>query len=152
MDDTALAIMKMSGSSLCCSQILIKLALDDMGLENPMLIRAMAGLCEGLGCGEICGVATGGLCVLALYAAGDSETPPLERHGAPMLPLLSAQFMDWFQEQGATAWGGFRCDDILAHHGGKRPEVCVGIMREARQYLLGLLAEHELDPTLARSE
>ncbi|WP_310598789.1 DVU_1555 family C-GCAxxG-C-C protein [Desulfobulbus sp.] len=145
MDETALRIMQLAGQGLCCSQIMIKLSLDDMGEENVPLVRAMAGLCEGLGSGDICGVASGAACVLALYAAKGS----VEEEALDCLPLLLVQFMDWFKGRGTT-WGGIRCDDIVAYQGGRKPEACGNIMMQARQTVLGLLAEQGIDPSLPR--
>ena len=59
MDDTSLRLAQLSAQGLCCSQILMQLALEDMGADNPPLIRAMAGLCEGSGGGGLCGPGRG---------------------------------------------------------------------------------------------
>ena len=145
MDDIALRILQLSGQGFCCSQILITLSLEDMGEDNVPLVRAMAGLCEGSGTGELCGVASGAACVMALYAAkGSAGEQALECY-----PLLLAQFMDWFK-QSATSWGGIRCDDIVAASGGRKPELCGTILLRARETVLGILAEHGIDPTLPR--
>lgn len=126
---------------------MIKLALEDMGEDNIPLVRSMAGLCEGSGAGELCGVAGGGTCVLAFYAAkGSTEETALD-----CLPLLLSQFMDWFKAS-STSWGGIRCDDILAFHGGRKPEVCGNIMLRARETILGLLAENNIDPSLPKEQ
>jgi len=147
MDETALRVMQLAAQGFCCSQIMIQLALEDMGEENIPLVRAMAGLCEGFGGGDLCGVASGAACVLALYAAkGSPGEQPLD-----CFPLLLAQFTDWFR-QGATSWGGIRCDDIVEFHGGRKPEVCGEIMLRARETILALLAEHHIDPSLPREQ
>ena len=110
MDETALRIMQLHAQGYCCSQIMIKLSLDDMGEENPALVRAMAGLCEGSSCGDLCGVASGAACVLSLYAAkGSDEEQPLDCY-----PIMLSQFMDWFKST-ATEWGGIRCNVVVPH-------------------------------------
>ena len=147
MDDTSLRLAQLSAQGLCCSQILMQLALEDMGADNPPLIRAMAGLCEGSGGDGLCGVATGGACVLALYAArGSADEEPLDSY-----PLLVSEFMDWFRASAAD-WGGIRCDEIVSVQGGQRPEVCGAILLRARETILGLLAEQGIDPSLPREE
>ncbi len=147
MDESALRMMQLSAEGFCCSQILIKLTLEDMGEDNIPLVRAMAGLCEGFGTGELCGVASGAACVMALYAAkGSPEEQTLDCY-----PLLLAQFMDWFKGS-STSWGGIRCDDIIAFHGGKKPEVCGGILQRARETILAILAESGIDPSLPREQ
>jgi len=147
MDETALRIMQLAAQGFCCSQIMIQLSLEDMGEENIPLVRAMAGLCDGMGRGDLCGVASGAACVLALYAAkGSVEEQPLD-----CAPLLLAQFMDWFQ-QGATSCGGIRCDEIVAIHGGRKPEVCGNLMVRAREVILAILVEHHIDPSLPKEQ
>ena len=147
MDETGLRIMQLGAQGYCCSQIMIKLSLEDMGEENTVLVRAMAGLCEGAGSGDLCGVATGAACVLALYAGkGSDEEQPLD-----CLPMMLSQFMDWFK-QGATSWGGIRCEDIVVFQGGRKPEVCGNIMLRAREAVLAILTENNLDPSLPREQ
>jgi len=147
MDETTLRIMQLAGQGFCCSQIMIKLALEDMGEENIPLVRAMAGLCDGLGIGELCGAAGGGACVLALYAGRGSAAEPARE----FYPVLVAEFMDWFKNS-STSWGGIRCDEIVAFHGGPQPEVCGNIMLRARETLLGILAEYNIDPSLPKEQ
>ena len=147
MSDDSIRIMQLGSQGFCCSQILILLALEDMGLEEANLVRAMGGLCEGLGQGEICGVATGAACVLSLYAGkGRAEEQALEP-----LPAMLAEFMGWFTEQGRS-WGGIRCEDITLASGGRNDAVCGDIMQQARTVLLGILDAHGLDPSFSRDE
>ena len=97
--------------------------------------------------GGLCGVATGGTCVLALYAArGSADEEPLDSY-----PHLVSEFMDWFRASAAD-WGGIRCDEIVSVQGGQRPEVCGAILLRARETILGLLAEQGIDPSLPREE
>jgi len=147
MDDTSLQIMQLAAKGFCCSQIMMQMTLNDMGEENVPLVRAMAGLCEGSSAGDVCGVASGAACIFALYAAkGNAEEAPLDCY-----PLLLSQFMDWFREN-AGSWGGVRCDDILDFHGGVKPEVCGNIMVRAREMILQLLTENNIDPSLPREQ
>jgi len=147
MDETALRIMHLHAQGYCCSQIMIKLSLADMGEENVPLVRAMAGLCEGSSCGDLCGVASGAACVLSLYGAkGSDEEQPLDCY-----PIMLSHFMDWFKAS-ATEWGGIRCEDIVTFQGGRKPEVCGDIMLRARETILTILAENNLDPSLPREQ
>lgn len=145
MHDESIRILQLGSQGFCCSQILMQLALDDMGLENSDLIRAMGGLCEGMGQGELCGVATGAACVLALYGSkGTAQEEVLES-----LPAMLADFMDWFRRSGRE-WGGIRCDDITMASGGRNEAVCGNIMQQARMTLLEILDAHGIDPTRSR--
>ena len=93
MDETALRIMHLHAQGYCCSQIMIKLSLEDMGEENIPLVRAMAGLCEGSSTGDLCGVASGVACVLSLYAAKGSDDEPglLPDHAVAIHGLVQAR-------------------------------------------------------------
>jgi hypothetical protein len=147
MDDTSLRVMQLNAQGFCCSQIMMQLTLEDMGVENVALVRAMAGLCEGIAVGDLCGVAAGGACIIALYTAkGSGEETVLDCY-----PLLLSRFMDWYKDN-ADSWGGIRCDDIIAFHGGRKPEVCGDMMVRAREMILQLLAESNIDPSLPREE
>ncbi len=147
MDDTSLRVMQLNAQGFCCSQIMMQLTLEDMGVENVALVRAMAGLCEGIAIGDLCGVAAGGVCIIALYAGkGSAEEAVLDSYS-----LLLSRFMDWYKDN-AGSWGGIHCDDIIAFHGGKKPEVCGDMMVRAREMILRLLAESNIDPSLPREE
>lgn len=146
MDNTAIRILQLGSQGFCCSQILISLALEDMGEENVPLVRAMAGLCEGYALNNLCGVANGAACVLALYLAkGSAEEQSDERFA-----LLLSQFMEWFKAS-STTWGGITCEDIL-NSSGQNKEVCGDIMLRSRNKLLELFAEYDIDPTLPREQ
>ncbi len=145
MDDTSMQIMQLAAQGFCCSQIMMQLTLADMGEDNVPLVRAMAGLCEGSSTGDLCGVASGAACIMALYAAKGSAAETV----LDCYPLLLSQFMDWFKEN-ATSWGGIRCDDIISFQGGKKPEVCGNIMVRAREMILQILNENDIDPSLPR--
>ncbi len=147
MDDTALQIMQLTARGYCCSQIMMQLTLADMAEENIPLVRAMAGLCEGASAGDLCGVASAAACIMALYAAKGSD----EETALDCYPLLLSQFMDWFRDN-ASSWGGIRCEDIIVFQGGKKPEVCGDMMVRAREMILQILAENNIDPSLPREE
>lgn len=150
MDETSLRVMQLAAQGFCCSQIMIQLTLDDMGEENIGLVRAAAGLCDGLGIGDLCGVASGGACIIALYAAkGSGEENALDAY-----PLLLSEFMDWFKANSCSDQQNpvTRCDDILAATGGKNVESCGNLMLQARQMILQLLTDHDIDPSLPREQ
>ena len=60
-------IMELSRQGLYCAQIMVQLALDAEGKENPELVQAVRGLCGGFAwSGGPCGVLSGGVCFLSL--------------------------------------------------------------------------------------
>ncbi|SNR69454.1 Putative redox-active protein (C_GCAxxG_C_C) [Humidesulfovibrio mexicanus] len=147
MDETLMDILPLAGQGFCCSQIMGLLALRAQGRENPELIRALGGLCNGLGacsgsgCGA-CGIVTGGACVLGLYfGKGRAEEFPLER-----ADLARAEFVDWFVERTRGEYGGSACADILGDDSG-RPDMarCGALLAESWARIVGILAGHGLD-------
>jgi len=146
MDDTMLRIMQLGSKGLCCSQILIKLALEDMGEENIALVRAMSGLCNGMGSGEVCGAASGGACVIALYAAkGDTS-----EEESPDYKLMLADFVAWFTETAPPRWGGIRCDEIIPSGAAMEMQKCGDIIAASRSIIMEILAAYGFDPSSPR--
>ena len=146
MDDIAFRLMHYGGRGFCCSQILLLLALETRGEENPGLVRAMAGLCNGLGdCSGPCGVLSGGACLLAYYAGKGSE----DQQADERLPLVISEFTDWFQETVGGAYGGVRCQDILeaGNCGAPDPARCGSIVGDAFTQCMEILVQNGFDPT-----
>ena len=84
----------------CCSQLLVQLLVQAQGREVPDLVRALHGLCHGIGqSGGPCGLLTGGACVLALLAGKGAEGE--EPH--PMLAPLLNDYASWVYERTAPA-------------------------------------------------
>ncbi|MBU4261611.1 MAG: C-GCAxxG-C-C family protein [Proteobacteria bacterium] len=143
MDDTVLRIMQLGSQGLCCSQILIKMALEDMGEENVALVRAMSGLCNGLGAGEMCGAASGAACVIALYAA---KGVPSEEE-SPHYKLMLADFTEWFTGAAPGRWGGIRCDEIIPSGAAMEMQKCGNIIASSRNRVLEILTAYGFDPS-----
>ena len=93
-----------------CSQILMQLALDLQGQDNPARVGAMHGLAGGLGfVGETCGALTGGACVLGLYAGKGRP----EDEDDPRLNFMINDLVQWFKDGYGQEYGSLRCADIL---------------------------------------
>lgn len=106
MNDTAFRIFKLAAAGFCCTQIILKLALEDEEKENPDLIKAVNGFCAGIGYSKkTCGVLTGGIAVLGLYAGkGEAREIYKENYNAMM-----KEYMDWFEEEFEST----ECGDII---------------------------------------
>ena len=90
----------------CCSQLLMLLALRERGQSNPNLVRAMHGLCHGLGqAGGPCGLLTGGAAVIGLLAGKGTEA---EEAAPCLIPLLN-DYVQWFTGQ---TDGGQSCPEV----------------------------------------
>lgn len=99
-------MLKMNG--YCCSQMVMKLGLDMMDMENEQLIDAMAGLCDGVKCGSICGVASAASCLMYLADAKEAEMG------------LVQEYMDWFEE----CFGSLQCSELVGDDPMAKLEKC----------------------------
>jgi hypothetical protein len=116
LDGPYLDILRLRQNGLCCSQIVVKLVLSDLGKDNPDLVRAMAALCFGTSTGGVCGIFTGAACALSLLLGhtSGSEQPD------PRFTLLLGELSDWFTIQAGRSYGGSLCADILSASPDKR--------------------------------
>lgn len=109
MNDDAFKIYRLASQGFCCSQIIMKMALEEEHKENPDLIKALHGLCGGVGFSKrTCGVLTGGVCVLGLYA-GKGE--PMEYPGENFMNMIH-EYMEWFEQE----FESNECGDIIGAH------------------------------------
>lgn len=150
MTDTDLRIMQLNGAGYCCAQILIILCLDNLQQENPDLVRAAQGLCMGMGdCAGTCGILSGGLCALGIYAGKgtDMET------ATDNYPLLVESFREWFKKRTTPEFGGINCNDILdGECGAPRADRCGVLLGEAYEQLINILLENGYDPAVGRDD
>jgi hypothetical protein len=150
MDDLTIRIMQLSGKGYCCSQILVLLALEAQDRQNPDLVRALSGLCLGVGnSGGVCGVLTGAACLLALYAGKGSD----EERADDKISLMFAELIEWFAGTVGQAYGGVTCADILGD-GERQPDPgrCGVLLLDTYRRVLEILAENGFDPAEGRSE
>ncbi len=146
MNDTFLQMVKLKSKGFCCSQIILILALEAQGKNNPDLVRSMSGLCFGINTGEVCGALTGGACLLSLYAGkGTGEEAPDDRH-----IMMVVEFTDWFRKAADDVYGGTRCDDILE----KFPDrsMCRQIVVDTWEKCMEILVTHGFDPAVGTNE
>lgn len=110
MADAVERIAQLRAQGFQCSQILLILGLERQGKKNPDLVRAMAGLANGLGnCGKTCGVLTGSACLLGLYA-GRGELQEQKKND---LEGMILDLVNWFEEKYGKAYGGVDCQIIV---------------------------------------
>ncbi|QGY41494.1 hypothetical protein GM415_15665 [Pseudodesulfovibrio cashew] len=143
MDDTGLRMMELAGKGYCCSQIMVLLALDEMGRENPDLVRAAGGLCDGMGdCSGPCGVFSGAALVLGLF--GGKGTDMEEKNDVLVLMLESLR--DAFVEA-TSAFGGTSCGEILDGECGQ-PNMarCGSLLSDIYGRVREILVENDFDP------
>ncbi len=146
MNEYDFDILKLARQGYCCSQIVLQLALDLQGVDNPGLIRAMSGLCHGFSASRgACGAFTGAACLIAYYAG--KGTPEEETHNR--LPLMLSELAAWFEDYGAGRFGGIACSDIVTD---STPDtsVCGGLVAECFGRAMAILTENGFDPAESR--
>ena len=128
-------IMELSREGLYCAQIMVQLALDAEGKENPELIEAVRGLCGGFAwSGGPCGALSGGACLLAYFAGRGA--PGEQPH--PKLGEMYASLREWFSEYTA-GYGGDTCRCILAGDERNRVMRCPLVVQAVFEKCCGLL-------------
>lgn len=109
-DEMVNRMIQLAENKYNCSQIMMVLALEQEGRENPELVRAMSGL--GDGCGffqETCGIMTGAASILAWYAGKGADD---EKESEKLLPMLE-DLGDWFRQEIGARYAGTRCNEIV---------------------------------------
>ena len=128
--DVARRVGELGLAGRCCTQIMVQMALDELGAENEQMVDAVGALCLGLFAGRTCGALTGGVLAMAL------------RSSAPVDGELGKELVEWFEGE----YGTLECDDILKGDPMARLTTCPAIVgrtyEEAMQLLeaRGLLA------------
>ena len=108
-------MIELADNGYICSQIVMKLAFEKAGAENPEIIRTLSGL--GDGCGffnETCGVLTGSVCLISWYAGNGYDDNEASENLLPMLQELG----DWFQGEIEMKFKSTRCKDIVGDKAG----------------------------------
>lgn len=148
MNEYMLDILPLAAKGYCCSQMLGLLALKAQGAENPGLVRALGGLCRGMGqCGMTCGVLTGGTCVLAYYLGKGSDG----EESSEKADLAVCEYVDWFVNR-TSQYGGTACADILGECPEGKPDMtrCAALVGEGWGMILILLTGLGVDPSQSR--
>ena len=143
MDDTMIRMMRLAQKGYTCSQILILLALEARGEQNPALVRAAAGLAYGCGTGKgSCGVLTGGSCVIALFAGKGSD----EEQESDKFMLILQDLSDWFSDHVGSPYGGIECQTIVGEEGpAAARQKCGAILAETYAKVMEILIYNGFD-------
>ena len=106
MDELGFEMFNLTNFGYCCSQIMIKMALDAEEKENEDLLRAVNGFCLGAGSAQkTCGVMTAAIAIFGLYAGKGKDAEYPKQGFSEMVD----EFTDWFLvEHGST-----ECKEII---------------------------------------
>jgi len=154
MNDDMFRMLELSQRGLNCSQILMHMRLESIGVKDSLLVQVMAGLGGGVGfCGKTCGALTGGACVLSLYtdsdATGETGVNP-KGDGEESTPsqvtslVMIGELVDWFEQEVGGLYGGVNCAEILGDTSGGRmaPATCARILSETHRKIDEILEAH----------
>lgn len=137
-------IAALQQQGFCCSQVLVMMGLEAQEKASPELVRAVQGLCGGMGSREVCGTLTGAACLLGLYAGRGGLAETKDARLGPMLQEL----VKWFQEEIGHRYGGILCAEILAAEPAGDPLRCPAIVVDTWQKAKEILEAkgYALDP------
>lgn len=107
----------------CCSQMVMEIGLENLGIENPQLVNSMAGLCEGVKCGSICGAASAAVCLMYLADAKAAESG------------LVQEYLDWFED----LFGTLNCNELIGNDPMTKLEKCPTIVEATMNMMEELL-------------
>ena len=128
-------IMELSRQGLYCAQIMVQLALDAEGKENPDLIQAGRGLCGGFAwSGGPCGALSGGVCFLSMLGRELSADERIAMIG---------DFHAWFRER-TEQYGGENCENIERGDPQNMVTTCPGVIIDSYEKCVALLEEKGL--------
>lgn len=142
-DEMVNRMVELAEKKYNCSQIMMILALEQEGKQNPGLVRAMSGL--GDGCGffrETCGIMTGAASILAWHAGKGADD---EKESQKLLPMLE-DLGDWFHQEIAAKYNGTRCNEIVGDLVGTDDgkQICGSIIFQTFGKVNEILAENDL--------
>jgi hypothetical protein len=128
VDSSRLFELRLKG--YCCSQIIMIMGLEDAHRdENPDLIQAVRGLCDGVQTGMLCGILSSAACLLSLLQPENAN-------------ILIADIVEWFKSEFAESNGGIYCKDILGGDLRKRFTKCPQILAATYDKVIELLEAH----------
>ena len=134
-------ILELSQQGYYCSQILMKLLLETLGEDNPELVKAMMGLCGGVGfSGGCCGCMTAGTCMISYLTGKGSDNEPESADHKPMMK----EFTEWFKARMVPEFGSTNCCDVIHFDPAKRIEMCPPIIADTYEKCVELLEKKDL--------
>ncbi len=142
-NDIAFKVFKYSALGYCCTQIMLKMALEDEGSSNEDIIKSVNGLCNGIGGRQkTCGVLIGGIMILGLYAGKGKDQEYCKENYGDMVH----EFTDWFEEE----FGSMDCVDIIGvqrFDDGENSYMlkCGDILMKSYQKVIEILTENDYE-------
>ena len=126
-------IRNLEQQGYCCTQIVLKMGLEDAGLpEEPALLQAAAGLCGGMHSGLVCGILSGACALLALCLPEKTD-------------VLCRQIVEWFRKEFQTENGSIDCTDLIPGGDLDRFVKCPRMLAATYDKVIELLEENDYE-------
>lgn len=116
-------ILDLKLKGYCCSQMIMEMGLARLEKENEDLVAAMAGLCDGMWSGRVCGILSAAICLLYL------ADPKQASQGA------TEELTDWFED----AFGAVDCQALMEGNPLNKVEKCPMMLEATFQKIEELL-------------
>jgi hypothetical protein len=113
-----------------CSQVMMCMAMERLGVEDEYLVQAMRGLSRGMGIRHACGVITGAACAMGLAD---------ERLG---FNVMFPELYHWFYEAYGEDHGGINCQDLLDGDDRNRGSRCPEMISKTWEKAAEILEKH----------
>ncbi len=120
-------IMELKMKGYCCSQIIMQMGLEGLGLENEDLIKAMAGLCDGMHRGITCGTISAAVCLLYIIDKEQADR-------------LSDEIWDWFDD----SFGSTECDTLIQGNPLMKTQICGNLVENTYLKLVEMLEDNDI--------
>lgn len=140
MDELAYKVFNLSASGFCCTQVMIKMALDDEGENNEDLVRALNGFCRGIGGTQrTCGVLTGGISVLGLYAGKGNAM----EYSNEKFQKMVDDYIQWFENH----FDSIECAELIGvtefENGDQSYQIkCGNILTESYEKIISIIEDY----------
>lgn len=125
MDDERWMVEALYGEGLCCAQIILRMAFDRTGEENPAMMDAAAALCIGMKARCNCGALSGAAMMLGMA-------------DARLTTVTVFQLVKWFKAR----YGSLDCGDIAGEYGEMKADICLDVIAETYAKANKIMAEY----------
>ena len=126
----------------CCSQTVLAIGMERLGLEDADLLRAMDGFCGG-SCSGVCGALAGGCALLGLYFGKGTADEPR----SSVIHDCADELCETFR----AYWKSDRCEDLVHGRSELRAKTCPALMEGTLEMVWSILRERRVDPDSRKS-
>lgn len=101
-------ILDLKLKGYCCSQMIMEMGLRRLDKENEDLVKAIAGLCDGMWSGKVCGILSAAICLLYLADPKEASQSHVQ------------ELTEWFED----AFAYTDCEELMDGNPLNKVEKC----------------------------